>query len=123
MLALIVHSEKRGGVRVHPERIEQIIDYMRNEDKTFYCHKTTTLVDHGDDIDIDGNESSRTTVSPNAKICAGWLILAKKTNILNNNFLMRLAQMSGDLNTNAFVAEDKVFDTIQETIEAHKKLI
>ena len=92
--------KKKNGVRLTKTRILSIIDYMRTDDKTFYCHKT---------VDLD---------TKNHKICAGWLIFSKKTEILNNNFPIRLALMSGKLNPNEFINEDQVFDSIEEAMNA-----
>ncbi|MGX8046783.1 hypothetical protein ACWTWS_19930 (plasmid) [Acinetobacter baumannii] len=53
------------------------------------------------------------------KVCAGWLILGKKEQIINNNFPLRLAQMQGLLQLNDLTREDEIYDSIEQAIEDH----
>ena len=55
------------------------------------------------------------------KICAGWLILGKKENLINNNFRLRMAQMQNLLSLDQFKNEDQIFDSAEEAIRSHGK--
>lgn len=53
------------------------------------------------------------------KICAGWLILGKKENLILNNFRLRLALMNNNLSMHQFKNENQIFDTLDEAIYTH----
>ena len=59
------------------------------------------------------------SIQKEEKICAGWLILGKKENIVFNNLPLRLAAMTNRLSLDQFKDEDVIFDSIEEAIKAH----
>lgn len=56
------------------------------------------------------------------KICAGWLILGKKENLINSNFRLRMAQMQNLLSLDQFKNEDQIFDSAEDAINSHAKI-
>ena len=110
---------------LNPGRIAEIMEYMSDQDLIFYCHKSSSLdceVQYDEALELLENElnssiralsdtevdeiilkheiprlkylleHSRLTTQ---KVCAGWLILGKKEELIFNNFRLRLAVAQG----------------------------
>ncbi|MCM1964112.1 hypothetical protein NCY62_19100 (plasmid) [Acinetobacter pittii] len=56
------------------------------------------------------------------KICAGWMILAKKEKIILNNFRIRLALMIGQLTLDQFKNEELIYENEAEALYAHSQI-
>ncbi|EPL0898375.1 hypothetical protein [Acinetobacter lwoffii] len=132
---------KKDKNYLRADRIQEIMDYMIKDDEIFSCHKTVDYEAIGefnealeeleyrvDEIDSFDKEKARDEVyerykdrytAGNEKVCAGWLILGKKENIIFNNFRLRVAAMEGLLNIDEFKNEEDVFESVEEAIKGH----
>lgn len=125
-------------------RMEEIIDYVRSHDKLFPCHKTVepSILEEVDELNqLIDDEVESMVLSENdkvhfksqlkeqyqvnkmledglskAKACAGLLIVSIKSDILLNNFLLRLALMHKFLDLNQFKNTDLIDDSIYDSI-------
>lgn len=130
-------------------RIDEIFEYVKSEDVLFPCHKTVDSDLEGDieefrnlideelhSLGLERNEAnimkftldraediglSDRIAEANESVCAGWLILAKKEQVLFNNFRIRLAAMSQQFDPNQLKNEDSVFNSISDARNAHNR--
>ena len=147
---------RKGNGYLRPERILQIVNYMKFDDQLFPCHKTVSkdarepydeameqiddeldwIIDKDIDpielenmrkqLEIKYNipellENVKFALMNSEKICAGWMILAKKEKIILNNFRIRLALMTGQLTLDQFKNEELIYENEAEAIYAHSK--
>ncbi|NLZ23939.1 hypothetical protein HB371_18385 [Acinetobacter baumannii] len=138
---------KDSGGYLHPERVREIVNYMSKDDALFPCHKTvgTARTNLNEALELLEDElafnglshdlKARKELEENyeihklqeavmeemksEKVCAGWLILGKKEQIINNNFPLRLAQMQGLLQLNELIREDEIYDSIEQAVSDH----
>lgn len=130
-------------------RIDEIFEYAKSKDLLFPCHKTVDRDLEGDleefrelideeleELGIERTESNVMNLTlqrseemglqdrinaADESACAGWLILAKKEQVLFNNFRIRLAAMRNKFKPDQFRKEDLVFDTIEDARKAHDR--
>jgi len=138
---------KDSGGYLPPERVREIVNYMSKDEALFPCHKTvgTARTNLNEALELLEDELSFNGLSQNLtarkeleekyqidnlqealleemkseKVCAGWLILGKKEQIINNNFPLRLAQMQGLLRLNELTREEEIYDSIEQAISDH----
>lgn len=96
---------------LHPERVEEILGAMFEEDKNFACHNT---VSH----DSDTGEGQ---IHANSQHCAGAMILMERNDYANQG--MRIAERLGfyDRSKLCMGPETPVYQTPDEMIAAHEQ--
>lgn len=103
---------RKGGVRLRPERAEDISQSMlSNQGAPFACHKTTKSV-------VRNGHCDR-AITKDSQHCAGALIYADKQGRYNqtSRIMMRIGVYNPDLLDRA--AYDDVFDDEDEMVEAN----
>lgn len=101
---------RKSGVRLRPERAEEIAAYATDsQGAMFPCHKTTVT---SDDDDV------RRVTTRDSQQCAGSLIFAEKQGCANQ--AARMAERIGfyDRRKLDAVAFDLVFDDVDEMVKA-----
>lgn len=96
----------RGRGYLHPQRAEQIANYVLRDDKTFACHKH--LKGHGED-----GEAIQSTTDQH---CAGALLMDKKAG--HPNAMIRFARMLGIYDADQLKDAD-IYETAEEMRDGH----
>lgn len=108
---------KKGGVRLHPARIEQIAGAMLDsQGATFACHKTTIDVDDDDGL---GDRAA----DKDSRHCAGALIFAEKNG--NATQMMRIMERIRMYDARALMSQTDVvrlvFDDLEEMLRVNEE--
>jgi hypothetical protein len=97
---------REGGVRLRPERAADIAgQFLDDYGKTFACHKTT------------GASGGKRVLKKNQSHCAGALIFCHKNG--HRTQLHQVLQRMGFYDPTLLRGHDRVFDTIEEMLEAN----
>lgn len=101
--------KREDGVRLRPERIEEIEQSVTsNPGGEFPCHKTTFPSD-----DVGGN-----SIGPKSQHCAGALLYAQKQDALGMVQMVRLAARFGVFNPDKLQKDpDVVWDDLEDWLE------
>lgn len=97
---------KEGGVRLGRDRMEEIARYTMSDhnSKTFACHKTT------------GAAGGKRVPPVKQSHCAGALIFCHKQG--QRSQIHQVAERLGLYDSEKLVGHERVFDTVEEMVEA-----